>query len=272
MESIVDFFTQLVSIGIPKPTAICEVKRFIGRKFDDRQVQGYIRQIYFLYEIVGADDGYCRIVLEPEFISATILKAIKIEIQRRLNISSSIVLKAVVTVSAYFDDSQKDVFGLIRLLAKPLAAVYAYGLDFKKSLMCLVFDLGGGMLDTTILENQENDFNFKAIGGSDCWTQCDIKKQLKYNLRKGVEKAKIALSTNLYCELDISELALKFSLYKIDDSDDDEELIISLDINDFEECNKKEFDKCMECIDEIMQKKGISISQIEEVILVGGNS
>ncbi|BFU20027.1 heat shock protein [Entamoeba histolytica HM-3:IMSS] len=121
--------------------------------------------------------------------------------------------------------------------------------------MCLVFGLGG-MLDTTILEKQGNGFNFKAIGsdvyfgglyfnmnlmefgmsklkainktkaqrrifkGSDCWIQRNIKKQLKYNLRKEVEKTKIELSINLYCELDISELLPKSNLYKIDDNVD----------------------------------------------------
>ncbi|BFU20026.1 hypothetical protein EHI2019_000939800 [Entamoeba histolytica] len=77
------FFTQPVSVGIANPIAI---------------LQEYIRQTYFSYEIVSADDGYCW---------TTILKAIKIEIQRRLNISNGIVLKAVVIVPAHFNDSQK---------------------------------------------------------------------------------------------------------------------------------------------------------------------
>ncbi|BFU25989.1 heat shock protein 70, putative [Entamoeba histolytica] len=315
IPSTVDFFTQPVSVGIPKPTAICEVKRFIGKKFDDEQVQEDINKNYFPYQIVKAEDGYCLVVVdypdkeeervEPEVVSAIVLKAIKIEIQRRLNIKDNISLRAVVTVPAYFDDSQKDRtkkavlmagFSLIRLLAEPSAAAYAYGLESTKDQMYLAFDLGGGTLDVTILEKKGEEFKFRATGGdvhlggldfdmnfmelviskmkevdekkarrfilkgSDSRSQKKMKKQRRYRLRKEVEKAKIELSANSYCELDLSELV------------DEDEFIISIDRSEFEECNKKEFDRCMECIDEIMQKKGIKTTQIDEVMLVGGSS
>ncbi|GAB1225696.1 hypothetical protein ENUP19_0259G0030 [Entamoeba nuttalli] len=315
IPSTVDFFTQPVSVGIPKPTAICEVKRFIGRKFDDEQVQEDINKAYFPYQIVKADDGYCQIVVdypdkeeervEPEIVSAIVLKAIKNEIQRRLNIKDNISLRAVVTVPAYFDDAQKDRtkkavliagFNLIRLLAEPSAAAYAYGLESTKDQMYLAFDLGEGKFDVTILEKKGEEFKFKATGGdvhlggldfdmnlmelviskmkeidekkarrfilkgSDSRTQKKMKKQRRYQLRKEAEKAKIELSINTYCEIDLSELV------------NEDKFIISIDRSEFEECNKKEFDRCMECIDEIMQKKGIKTTQIGEVMLVGGSS
>ncbi|EDR29170.1 heat shock 70 kDa protein cognate, putative [Entamoeba dispar SAW760] len=296
IPSTVDFFTQPVNVGIPKPTSICEVKRFIGKKFDDEQVQEDIKRTYYPYQIVKADDGNC---------SAIVLKAIKIEIQRRLNIRDNIVLKAVVTVPAYFDDSQKDRtkkavlmagFSLIRLLAEPSAAAYAYGLESTGNKTYLAFDLGGGTLDVTILEKKGEEFKFKATGGdvhlggldfdmnlmelviskmkeinekkaqrfilkgSDSRTQKKAKKQRRYKLRKEVEKAKIELSSTSYYELDISELV------------GDDDFIISIDRTEFEDCNQKEFDRCMKCVDDILAKTKLSPSKIGEVMLVGGSS
>ncbi|GAB1219871.1 hypothetical protein ENUP19_0046G0012 [Entamoeba nuttalli] len=260
IPSTVDFFTQPVSVGIPKPTAICEVKRFIGRKFDDEQVQEDISKAYFPYQIIVVDyPDKVEERVEPEIVSAIVLKAIKNEIQRRLNIKDNISLRAVVTVPAYFDDVQKDRTKKAVLIA-PSAAAYAYGLDSTKDQMYLAFDLGGGTLDVTILEKKGEEFKFKATGGDvhlggldfdmnlmelevDSRTQKKMKKQRRYQLRKEVEKAKIELSINSYCEIDLSELV------------DEDEFIISIDRSEFEECNKKEFDRCMECIDEIMQKK-----------------
>ncbi|EDR24137.1 heat shock protein, putative [Entamoeba dispar SAW760] len=316
IPSTVDFFTQPVNVGTPKPTSICEVKRFIGKKFDDEQVQEDIKRAYYPYQIVKADDGYCQIVLdypdkeeeeliEPEIVSAIVLKAIKIEIQRRLNIRDNILLKTVVTVPAYFDSSQRyrtkkavlmAGFSLIRLLDEPSAAAYAYGLESIKEGNFLVFDFGERTLDVTILKKKGDKFKVRATGGdahlggldfdmnlmelviskmkeinekkaqrfifkgSDSLTQKKAKKQRRYKLRKEVEKAKIELSSTSYYELDISELV------------GDDDFVIIIDRTEFEDCNQKEFDRCMKCVDDVLTKTRLSPSKIGEVILIGGSS
>ena len=274
------------------------VKRLIGRRWDDEEVQ---RDKDLLpYKIVKSGDAV-KVVMNgkeyaPEEISAMVLQKLKADAEARIGEK---IEEAVITVPAYFDDAQRqatkvagEIAGLKvnRIINEPTAAALAYGFDKKKDEKIVVYDLGGGTFDVSILEvaydasSEQNTVEVKStngdthLGGDDFdqkiinWTIEEFKKQEGTDLSKdpialqrikdAAEKAKIELSTAMETEINqpfiandengVKHLMLKLSRSKL------EELVGDL--------ADKTLDPCKKALDDA----GLKVSDIDEVILVGG--
>ena len=210
---------------------VFSVKRFMGRKFDDAQVTK-ARQ-YVPYDVKSAPNGDIRVVMNsreysPPEVSAMILQKIKTDAEAYLGEK---VTQAVITVPAYFNDSQRQatkdagkIAGLevLRIVNEPTASALAYGLGGDKDEMIAVYDLGGGTFDISILEVGDGVFEVKStngdtfLGGDDFdrliidWAAEQFKmehgidlrqdRQSLQRLREAAEKAKIELSTTMQTE------------------------------------------------------------------------
>ncbi|HCM82260.1 MAG: Chaperone protein DnaK [Microgenomates group bacterium GW2011_GWC1_43_11] len=217
----------------PKDT-IFSVKRIMGRKFSDASVQ--LDKKWLPYEIKSGKNDMAVVEVSgkqftPQEISAKILAKIKADAEKYLG---STVTQAVITVPAYFDDSQRqatkqagEIAGLevMRILNEPTAAALAYGLEKKNAHTIAVYDLGGGTFDISILELGEGVYEVKStngdthLGGDDFdkkildWIAEEFKKEHQVDLRKdpqalqrirdGAEKAKIELSSSMETEVNL---------------------------------------------------------------------
>src|SRR5215813_5436544 len=213
---------------------IFSIKRFMGRKFSDPEVQRAIKMVP--YKVQAAPNGDVRVVMgakeySPPEISAMILGKLKTDAEAYLGEE---VTQAVITVPAYFNDSQRNatkdagkIAGLevLRIINEPTAASLAYGLDKKKDEKIAVYDLGGGTFDISVLEIGDGVFEVKAtngdthLGGDDWdakimdWIVGEFKKDTGIDLTKQpdaiqrikeeAEKAKIALSSSQEYEINL---------------------------------------------------------------------
>ncbi len=277
----------------PKNT-INSVKRFMGQKFNSKQVQDAIKHV--AYEVQAGKDGMVTIKangknLTPQEISAQILQKAKADAEAYLGQK---VEKAVITVPAYFDDSQRqatkqagEIAGLKveRIVNEPTAAALAYGLDKKGSSKIAVYDLGGGTFDISILEIGDGVFEVKStngdtfLGGDDfdnkiiSWIIDEFKKEYGKDLSKdsqalqrvkdAAEKAKIELSSTTQ-----SEISLPF----ITQGDDNQPLHLSLSLTraKLEELTDELIAKTFEPVKKALKDAGVSASDIQNVVLVGG--
>ena len=278
----------------PKRT-IYSVKRLIGRKYNDKEVQ--MDKKLLPYDIIDKDGKpYIQIetkgqkkLYSPEEISAMILTKMKTVAE---NFLGTKVKNAVITVPAYFNDSQRQstkdagtIAGLnvLRIINEPTAAAIAYGLDKKdKERNILVFDLGGGTFDVSLLTIDSGVFEVVStngdthLGGEDFdhrildYLLKKIKKQhgkdLKNNksviqkLKTEIEKAKRHLSSSLQATLEIDELEQGFDFKD------------TLSRAKFEELNLDLFKKTMAPVEKVMEDSGFKKSEIAEVVLVGGST
>jgi endoplasmic reticulum chaperone BiP len=274
---------------------VFDVKRLIGRKFSDKSVQADKKLVP--YEIVSDNDKPMIQVTQngktskfaPEEVSAMILQKMKITAETFLG---SNVNRAVVTVPAYFNDAQKQatkdagtIAGLKveRILNEPTAAAIAYGLDKTGSESnVLVYDLGGGTFDVTLLTIDNGVFEVLAtngdthLGGEDFdqrvmqyfikvmkqKSNVDISgdKRALQKLRKEVERVKRALSSQQQARLEIEDLAEGFDLSE------------TLTRARFEELNNDLFKKTMGPVERVMEDAGLSKDEINEIVLVGGST
>jgi len=277
----------------PKKT-INSVKRFMGRKFNDAAVKNATKHV--AYSILDGKDGMAMVEIDgkkysPQEISAKILAKAKADAESYLG---SPVTRAVITVPAYFDDSQRqatkqagEIAGLIveRIVNEPTAASLAYGLDKKGSATIAVYDLGGGTFDISILEIGGGVFEVKAtngdtfLGGDDFdsliieWIVSEFKKENGKDLAKdpqalqrikdAAEKAKIELSSAQQ-----SEINQPF----ITQGDDGQPLHLTLTLTR---------SKLEELVDVLIKKSFVPVAaalkdakkkvgEIDEVVLVGG--
>ncbi|PON64588.1 Heat shock protein 70 family, partial [Parasponia andersonii] len=274
---------------------VFDVKRLIGRKFDDPDVQ---RDIKFLpYKVVNkAGKPYIEVkvkgetkVFSPEEISAMVLGKMKETAEQYLGKQ---IKDAVITVPAYFNDAQRQAtkdagtiagLNVTRIINEPTAAAFAYGLDEKgKEENVLVFDLGGGTFDVSILTIDDGVFEVLAtsgdthLGGEDFDHRVmehfiklikkkynkDISKDNKAlgKLRKECERAKRALSSQHLVRVEIESL--------IDGIDFSEPLTRAR----FEELNLDLFKKTMGPVKKAMQDAGLKKTDIHEIVLVGGST
>ena len=172
-ERLVGQVAKRQAVTNPENT-VFSIKRLMGRKYDDPEVQRTIKSVP--YKITRAANGDVRVVLggreySPPEISAMILQKLRVDAEAKLG---ERITQAVITVPAYFNDAQRQatkdagtIAGLevLRIINEPTAASLAYGLDKKRDQMIAVYDLGGGTFDISILQLGEGVFEVKATNG-----------------------------------------------------------------------------------------------------------
>ena len=271
------------------------VKRFVGRRYDE--VENETSEVS--YEVVRDGSGSVKIkcpVLDkqfaPEEISAQVLRKLVDDASKYLGEK---VTQAVITVPAYFNDSQRQatkdagkIAGLevLRIINEPTAAALAYGLDKKSQETILVFDLGGGTFDVSILEVGEGVFEVKAtagdthLGGNDFdkkivdWLANEFKsnegidlrqdKQALQRLTEAAEKAKIELSGATQTEINLPFITAT--------QDGPKHLDMTLTRAKFEELCSELLDRCRVPVEQALKDAGLSNSKLDEVVLVGGST
>src|SRR5256884_2222944 len=232
-ERLVGQVAKRQAVTNPENT-VFSIKRLMGRKYDDPEVQRTIKTVP--YKITRASNGDVRVVLggreySPPEISAMILQKMKVDAEAKLG---ERITQAVITVPAYFNDAQRQatkdagtIAGLevLRIINEPTAASLAYGLDKKRDEIIAVYDLGGGTFDISILQLGEGVFEVKAtngdthLGGDDFdqriidWLADEFRKDQGIDLRKdrqalqrlkeAAEKAKIELSSTQQTEINL---------------------------------------------------------------------
>jgi molecular chaperone DnaK len=273
---------------------IMSVKRFMGRRYDE--VTNEIT--HWSYKVVKGDNNTVRIDIDgrlytPQEISAMILQKMKKTAEDYLGQE---VTEAVITVPAYFNDAQRqatkeagEIAGLTvrRIVNEPTAAALAYGLDKAgKDEKIAVFDLGGGTFDVSILELGDGVFEVKStngdthLGGDDFdkvvmdWLADEFKKEENVDLRKdpmalqrlkeAAEKAKIELSSSSETEINLPYITAVDGVPK--------HLVKKLTRAKFEQLADSLFERCLKPCEQALKDAGISTSQIDEVILVGGST
>ncbi len=269
------------------------VKRLIGRRFDDPIVRDHMRMVP--YKVVRADNGDAWVQvrdrkLAPAQVSAEVLKKMKQTAERYLG---QPVTKAVITVPAYFNDSQRQatkdagrIAGLevLRIINEPTAAALAYGFDKKKSGTIAVYDLGGGTFDISILEIGDGVFEVKStngdtfLGGEDFdkrlidYIADEFKKEHGIDLRndrlalqrlkEAAEKAKIELSSTMQTEINLPFITA--------DASGPKHLMMKITRAKFEALVDDLVQRTIEPCRLALKDAGLRAADIDEVILVGG--
>ena len=273
---------------------IMSVKRFMGRRFDEVTNE----LTHWSYKAVKGDNNTVRIDIDgrqytPQEISAMILQKMKKTAEDYLGQE---VTEAVITVPAYFNDAQRqatkeagEIAGLTvrRIVNEPTAAALAYGLDKAgKDEKIAVFDLGGGTFDVSILELGDGVFEVKStngdthLGGDDFdkvvmdWLADEFKKEENVDLRKdpmalqrlkeAAEKAKVELSSSSETEINLPYITAVDGVPK--------HLVKKLTRAKFEQLSDDLFARCLKPCEQALKDAGLSTSQIDEVILVGGST
>ncbi|MDP2861769.1 MAG: molecular chaperone DnaK [Desulfobacterales bacterium] len=291
-ERLVGQIAKRQAITNPENT-VYAVKRLIGRKYSSPEVQNDLKILP--YKIQQADNGDIRIniqdkQLSPAEISSFILANIKKTAEDYLGEK---VTDAVVTVPAYFNDSQRQAtkdagkiagLNVLRIINEPTAASLAYGLDKKKEEKIAVFDLGGGTFDISILEIGDGVFEVKAtngdthLGGEDFDLRLidyissefrresgiDIRgdKMALQRLKEAAEKAKMELSTSMETDVNLPFITA--------DASGPKHLSLRITRAKLESLVEDLLDKMEGPCRTAMKDSGLSTSQIDEVILVGG--
>ncbi len=274
---------------------VYSIKRFIGRHFEETEVERKMVS----YEVVKGptDDVRVKIPItgreySPQEISAMILAKLKTDAEAYLG---GPVTQAVITVPAYFNDSQRQatkdagkIAGLevMRIINEPTASALAYGLDKKKDETILVFDLGGGTFDVSVLQVGEGVIEVKATNGDthlggDDWDQCivnwaadefkkdqgiDVRgdRQALQRLREAAEKAKIELSSVMETEINLP--------YITADAGGPKHLQLKLSRAKFEQMTEDLLNRCCRPFESALSDAKMTAGNLNEVVLVGGAS
>lgn len=274
---------------------IFSVKRLIGRKFEDEEVQR--DQKLLPYKIERSDDGGVKVRMgdktyRPEEISAMILQKLKHDAEARLGEK---IEEAIITVPAYFNDSQRKAtkdageiagFKVQRIINEPTAAALAYGLNKKKNEQIVVYDFGGGTFDVSVLEVGDDVIEVKAtdgdthLGGDDIdqrvikWIVDEFKKESGVDVSKdflalqrlkdAAEKAKHELSGTLETEINIPFIT--------SDASGPKHLLLKFTRAKLEEITDELVRRSVEITKRAVAESGFKIEDIDEVILVGGQT
>ncbi|MFA6158004.1 MAG: molecular chaperone DnaK [Candidatus Paceibacterota bacterium] len=293
-ERLVGVVAKRQSVTNPKNT-IYQMKRFIGHNWDESLVQKDIASVPF--QTRKSDNGGIEIQMgdkwyRPEELSAMVLSKIKADAEARLG---EPVTEAVITVPAYFNDSQRQatkdagkIAGLDvkRIINEPTAAALAYGFNKKKDEKIVVFDFGGGTFDISVLEVGDDVIEVKStdgdahLGGKDIdqkimgYLADEFQKENGIDLRKdvlarqrlddGAEKAKIELSTAVETEVNIPFVSVG--------SDGPLHLVKKITRAKLEELTSEFVTRAMEITRRAMEASPFKVDQINEVVLVGGQT
>ncbi len=272
---------------------IFSVKRFMGRKFSDKQVQDTVKRVP--YKVSAAANGDIRVQMggkdySPPEISAMILQKIKADAEAYLG---ETVDRAVITVPAYFNDAQRNatkdagrIAGLevLRIINEPTASSLAYGLDNRRNEIIAVYDLGGGTFDISILEVGDGVFEVRStngdtyLGGDDFdeiiidWVADEFKKESGIDLRsdrqalqrlkEAAEKAKIELSSTLSTDINLPFITA--------DASGPKHLNITLTRAKLESLTERLIRRSIAPCEQALADAGLSKSEVSNVVLVGG--
>jgi molecular chaperone DnaK len=272
---------------------VSSIKRFMGRRLDE--VSNEAKQVP--YKVVAGKNGRVEVeaggeTLTPEQISAMILQKLKTDAEAYLGEK---VTDAVVTVPAYFNDAQREAtknagqiagLNVLRIINEPTAASLAYGLEKKENEKILIFDLGGGTFDVSILEVGEGVFEVKAtngdthLGGDDYdrklvdWLADEFKKDQGIDLRsdrqalqrltEAAEKAKIELSSRPETQISLPFVTA--------DASGPKHLEMTLTRSKFEQLTDDLSTRCKKPVQDALKDAGMAARELDEVILVGGST
>jgi molecular chaperone DnaK len=293
-ERMVGQVAKRQAVTNPENT-IFSIKRFMGRKFDDPEVQRTIKLVP--YKVTRAPNGDVRVVMggreySPQEISAMILQKLKTDAEAKLGEK---ITQAVITVPAYFNDSQRQatkdagtIAGLevLRIINEPTAASLAYGLDKKQDQTIAVYDLGGGTFDISILRLGEGVFEVVAtngdthLGGDDFdqriidWICDEFKREQGIDLRhdrmalqrlkEAAEKAKIELSSTLQTEINLPFITA--------DASGPKHLSMTLTRAKLEQLVGDLIERTVGPVQQALKDAGLRPEQVDEVVLVGGQT
>ena len=293
-ERVVGKAAKNQAVTNPENT-VSSVKRFIGRSFNETKDE----QSKVSYKVEAGKDGRAVVDIEgkdytPEEISAMVLQKLKADAEKQVG---SPITQAVITVPAYFNDAQRQatkdagkIAGLevLRIINEPTAAALAYGLDkTNKDEKILVFDLGGGTFDVSILELGDGVFEVAATAGDnhlggDDWDHrvidwladkfaadnggIDLRKDKMalQRLKEAAEKAKMELSSTTQANINLPFITA--------DATGPKHLDYTLTRAEFERITKDLLDRCRKPVEQALRDAGMSQGDIDEVILVGGST
>ncbi len=293
-ERLVGLVAKRQAVTNPKNT-IFGIKRFIGHSFDEAPVQKDKKVVP--YEVLKADNGGVQVKMgdknySPEEVSAMILSKLKADAEARLGEK---ITEAIITVPAYFNDSQRQatkdagkIAGLDvkRIINEPTAAALAYGFNKKKDEKVAVFDFGGGTFDISILEVGADVVEVKSVdgdahlGGKDIdqkiigWIAEEFKKESGIDVRndalalqrldEAAEKAKIELSSAMESEINIPFIT--------SDANGPKHLVLKMTRAKLEELTDEFVTRAMQITKRAIEASPFKINEIDEVILVGGQT
>ena len=291
-ERLIGQIAKRQAITNPENT-IFSIKRLMGRKQSSREVQDAIKRLPYRITEASNGDGHVEIrgkSYSPAEVSAMILQKMR---QTAEDYLGEKVTEAVITVPAYFDDSQRQAtkdaghiagLNVLRIINEPTAASLAYGLDKRKDERIAVYDLGGGTFDISILEIGDGVFEVKStngdtyLGGDDFdlkiidWLVDEFKKDQGIDLRKdrmalqrlkeGAERAKIELSSSQESEINLPFITA--------DASGPKHLVIKLTRAKLEQLVDDLVKRTIEPCRKALTDAGVTAKDIKEVVMVGG--